>query len=372
MRFSSNGTVVQLVQLYLATAIFGTQAEFARKPDQGTPGIVSGSNIHADAGILSSPPLSANERAFAYDIATSARIVSPNAERSSIRRVQTTFADLCPQGYVDCVNGLVRGSSSSTCASACGVSCCLGTNACNSFTGKICKDGSCDGERACTFANVPWVVNSSCRGGATSYYRAGKQGTVGIFVNACNGTRNCYDLGYKGIVGNVQDSCFGLESCSRLGQDGIVGNVYNSCNGGEFACFKVGEYYGAVGDIQDSCHGFQSCFLLGKLGTVGNVRNSCNQPTSCLFLARLKGTVGSVRDSCNGVDTCNRGASYGGSLKNLASSCNAGHACMNAGRGLANPLHITSDINNCCNTVSACAWANQATLPGDCQTGGVS
>ena len=69
---------------------------------------------------------------------------------------------------------------------------------------------------------------------------------------------------------------------------------------------------------------------------------------------------------------CNRGASYGGSLKNLASSCNAGHACMNAGRGLANPLHITSDINNCCNTVSACAWANQATLPGDCQTGGAS
>jgi hypothetical protein len=366
MRFS-NGTV----SLFFSTVILATQSEESstEQPDDAT------NHDHADSGILS-PRIAI---AAGSDIGN----MSPRSRRSVLKNKSTRrglqatttasptsfptpVAQRCSQGYVDCVNGFVKGSITTTCAAACGVNCCRGTNACNSFTGKICKDGSCDGERACQFANIPSVVNS-CRGGVTACYRVGKQGTVGKFVNACNGTRNCYDLGYKGIVGNVQDSCYGVESCSRLGQDGAVGNVQNSCNGGEFACFKVGEYFGAVGDILDSCHGFQSCFLLGKLGTVGNVLNSCNAPTSCLFLTRMKGTAGNLLHSCNGVDACNRGASYGGSMKSISSSCNAHHACKHAGRGLTYPLHISSNMNNCCNTPYECYWANQTSLPDECQ-----
>ncbi len=64
----------------------------------------------------------------------------------------------CTPGYVDCVNGndSVTGSS---CAAACGVSCCGGNQACDQFTGKVCKDGSCTGNMACYMANLSFVVN---------------------------------------------------------------------------------------------------------------------------------------------------------------------------------------------------------------------
>ncbi len=117
----------------------------------------------------------------------------------------------------------------------------------------------------------------------------------------------------------------------------------------------------------NSCHGSQSCFLLGKLGTVGIVLNSCNAPTSCLYFTRNRGTVGNVIDSCNGVEACNRGATYGGLMNDVSSSCNAHRACKYAGRGLTHPLHISSNMNNCCNTPYACDWANEASLPETCQ-----
>jgi len=59
-----------------------------------------------------------------------------------------------------------------------------GDDACVGFTGKVCKDGSCNGYKACENANISSVVNS------------------------CVGRSACVKAGYLGgSIGNIVDSC---------------------------------------------------------------------------------------------------------------------------------------------------------------------
>lgn len=50
-------------------------------------------------------------------------------------RCESTSGLMGSNAYVDCVDGSVNGASIS-CATACGVYCCIGDDACNKFTGK--------------------------------------------------------------------------------------------------------------------------------------------------------------------------------------------------------------------------------------------
>ncbi len=88
-------------------------------------------------------------------------------------RVLQALAPTCTAGYVACVNGNVRGTTAS-CAATCNGNCCVGTNACKQFTGMVCKDGSCNPDYACYYANLSFVVNS-CTGNKACKY-AGKKG----------------------------------------------------------------------------------------------------------------------------------------------------------------------------------------------------
>lgn len=165
-------------------------------------------------------------------------------------------------GYVDCVNGFLRNDSSISCAAACQGNCCSGAKSCHGFTGKICKDGSCQGILACVNANIPFVMNSCKLSNACS--NAGRDGTVESIVNSCSGTMACYQLGYnEGVVGYVQDSCNGYFACDSggSGDGGSVGNIVTSCNAYK-ACYHAGK--GPTGGISsnmlnDCCNACSEC-----------------------------------------------------------------------------------------------------------------
>ncbi len=123
---------------------------------------------------------------------------------------------------------------------ACDGDCCVGYYACQRFTGKVCKDGSCTGSMACRFATIPFVVNS-CKGGYYgACYKAGSGGSVGNIVNSCHGRSACEQVGYKGVAGNIQDSCKG-----------------------ERSCFDAGAKGGSIGGITASCDHLQACSYIG-------------------------------------------------------------------------------------------------------------
>jgi len=61
---------------------------------------------------------------------------------SSIKLSVSASAKACPSGCVDCINGISNGTNT-TCTVAYLGKCCVGGSACNQFTGKVCKDGSC-------------------------------------------------------------------------------------------------------------------------------------------------------------------------------------------------------------------------------------
>lgn len=130
----------------------------------------------------------------------------------------STKPPTCTQGYVDCVNGFVR-STNITCAAECGGNCCVGSGACEFFTGKVCKDGSCNGLEACRSAQIPAVV-SSCQLDQACASVAAKGGRAGNFVDSCKGgTRSCAELGFGkgGAVQEIDGSCKATSACQGVG-----------------------------------------------------------------------------------------------------------------------------------------------------------
>jgi hypothetical protein len=257
----------------------------------------------------------------------------------------TTAAEAgCTSDYVTCTNGYTDPPSNTiTCATACGPSCCIDEDACKYFTGKVCKDGSCNGDFSCYEAHIDFVVNS-CKGDESCANVGDDGGTVGIIVNSCSYGAACEYLGYAGTVGYVKDSCNEYKACAKLGYIGTVGNIKGSCNGYE-ACKNVaGMSGGSTGYLTSSCNGKRACTNLGYYGTAGNVKDSCNSDYSC------KGVAFDI----------------GGSIGDILSSCNNESACKNAGYDVNSD--IFSSLNNCCSTtVSECEGASEATLPAQCK-----
>ena len=110
------------------------------------------------------------------------------------------FDALCPQGYVDCVDGYVAGTSESElCSDRCGGLCCTGGNACYGFTGMVCMDGSCSGySGSCYAANIGHVVKS-CGG----FKKSCNGANIGYAINSCWQDFSCYGA----TLGTVLDSC---------------------------------------------------------------------------------------------------------------------------------------------------------------------
>jgi len=134
------------------------------------------------------------------------------------------------------VNGYVNDDDTplTKCSVACNGKCCVGpgkysyngdyTNPCQSFTGKICMDGSCHGRGACFNGVIPTIVNS------------------------CNGTRACSGVAAnKGKAGHFESSCVGDRVCEFAGASG----------------FTAGVSSGAISNITKSCIGYRACYGAG-------------------------------------------------------------------------------------------------------------
>ena len=222
------------------------------------------------------------------------------------------------------------------------VDCCVGNQACLSFTGKVCKDGkSCMGDFACWQAKIPSGV-----------------------VNSCKGSYACKEAGSTGVVGRLVNSCHGEKACDFLGgSSGTIGDVYDSCIG-KYSC-KFGAYTNAiVGNVTMSCTGENACYKVGWKGTVGNMVNSCTGTSACAQFAFM-GKAGALQDSCVGDYSCKEAGTFSGSIGDMAMSCNSYKACFQAGTTAAGA--IISNLNTCCSTgAEVCKKATEATLPADC------
>ena len=338
---------------------------------------------------------------------------------SSSTWIALAVPSTCTAGFVECKDGVLVSDGTTTCFDECAGGCCTYDDGsgglfdtCEDFTGKVCKDGSCNGDGACYEATIPSVVNS-CKGEEACYFTGYDGGSIKSMVDSCNGEAACANAAVDGgsigniigscngelacngaasdygSVGDITESCIGRFACDDIGSDyGKVGNIVKSCLGTS-ACDDAAEKYGMVGNISASCIGEDSCNYLGKYGgtigdvtnactayeacyygayaggTIASITNSCTAEKSCYYLAKGSAKVGDVKDSCTAPYSCYKAGFARGSLGSITTSCKAEDACRGAGSGLTGV--ITSNLNGCCNAASACKSATQATLPAQCK-----
>ena len=152
----------------------------------------------------------------------------------------------------NCVNGFVHDTDTNDPANRCFEKCnkndcCTFDNAgtpedaCIGFTGKVCKDKSCNGKEACQNAKIPSVV-TSCIGERACYKAGGDGGSIGNVDGSCDADFACYRLGLDiGKVGNVLRSCNTKSACFDAAADGgLIGSIIDSCKYGDFACSGLG------------------------------------------------------------------------------------------------------------------------------------
>ena len=368
---------------------------------------------HGDIGIL----------AGAGDATSSMTTLTISSSSSTWIARAAPSSTCAAADFVECKDGVLVSDGVTTCYAECDGDCCKGfddngdpVDACIGFTGKVCKDGSCNGYKACVDATIPSVVNS-CKDREACYYaHAGSDGgsiksmvdscngkyacnrvamfdgtigniigscnedhacasaaffvgTIGNIIGSCNDRYACNDAAFLyGSIGDITESCIGSFACYQLGQNyGKVGNVVKSCLG-KSACKDAAQYNGLIGSISGSCTADYSCHYLGEtVGTVGVLSGSCTAEFSCLSLATGGGKLGDVKDSCSAFGACEKAGINRGSLGSITTSCNAVESCVWAGSE-PNGGAITSNLNNCCNTASVCKLANQATLPTQCNS----
>lgn len=300
----------------------------------------------------------------------------------------------CTAGFVECKDGYLASDSTTTCFAQCAGKCCTEVyfdylfDSCYKFTGKVCKDGSCNELGACVYATIPSVVNS-CKGNFTCYKAGYDEGSIKRMVDSCNGAYACYYAAKDGrIIGDITGSCIGLGACYSIAADnGSIGKITNSCIG-EYACGEAAKSSGFIRSISKSCIGDHSCdffaYNKGTAGVVSNactnyyscsngashggsiksITNSCTGNFSCSYLGHSASKVGDVKDSCKGYASCfYLAGDPGRSVGSIFTSCNADFACFNAGyTGV-----ITSNLYGCCNAEGACELANETTIPAQCK-----
>lgn len=241
----------------------------------------------ADAGILVShhrhlsPGRTAISSAFSSSFHKEDTAIPSSGARSNtvntnrvVLPAAATATPACASGYVVCANGfavddvtgLVTGS---TCAVACsGSSCCSGDRACSFFTGKVCKDGGCNGKMSCYKSRITSVVNSCTSEFSCMSAGFGAIGVVGTLVNSCQATLSCNAFGFNGLAGNIQDSCNALKSCWQV-------------------AFSTGS---SIGNISSSCNAAKACYRAAKFPTESissNMNNCCNADNECISATEI-------------------------------------------------------------------------------------
>ncbi|EJK52627.1 hypothetical protein THAOC_28079 [Thalassiosira oceanica] len=176
-------------------------------------------------------------------------------------------------GFVDCFDGFVRDDFGGvTCEEACDGNCCVGIQACNYFTGRVAKDGSCD----------------ACRGLGNFF---GER--LNVSDGSCVGFLACLYAGSDGVLGpSISASCIGVNSCLLAGFFGSVGDLVGSCDG-DSACEDMG-YYGSVGNVMNGCNGDGTCenVAVGGDQSVSAIVDCCNAPDGfCAGVASNDGLV---------------------------------------------------------------------------------
>lgn len=181
--------------------------------------------------------------------------LSSSTPRGDIFGAGRVLQELCPEGYVDCKDGKLASDDTIYCSDACynadtsSYDCCYGVYACYGFTGKVCKDGSCNGDQSCELASIPIVVDSckefqSCY--AVGYVAEGAPANnVGNFINSCTGSKACYNVAYAlgGGVGSLENSCTVEEACMDLGKGSfgpVTSNLKDCCTSNK-ACYQFSE-----------------------------------------------------------------------------------------------------------------------------------
>ena len=213
------------------------------------------------------------------------------AVASFIKAEEDPYFGCPPNDIVDCDAGYLKDSMmGTTCKDACDEKCCVGTtsdpNACEGFTGQVCKDKkSCIGRDACVDADIGLVV-----GGCTGDFSCKDAHIKHGVIRGCISPRACADAGdfkkagsgNSGYVGRIKDGCVGDSVCRYMGygfsSNAFVGFVDNGCVGDGFegTCYKLG-YDGRVGFIRNACKQFDACNYLAyeNDGYVGSIERAC-------------------------------------------------------------------------------------------------
>lgn len=324
-----------------------------------------GSEVAPSGGIVIASTAPTNSDAADTGILAAATAADAAAPMIALAATPSTCA---AANIVVCVDGYLATQLSTSCSTECGSACCVGTDACFGFTGKVCKDSnSCMGDKSCKGAAIPSVV-FSCSGENACYFAGYNGGSIGKIVDSCIGIKACEDLGrYYGKVGNILNSCLGNNACYHTASEGgLIGSITDSCNEGDEVCYSLGETYGNVGNVLNSCKGVDACrFGAYQGGSIGNIANSCTVLNSCTDLGQGRGKVGHVTGSCTGENSCRNAGSKRGSIGNISDSCKSNNACDMAGSGSTGG--ITSNLMKCCNNIYECVDDTQSTLPATCK-----
>ena len=296
----------------------------------------------------------------------------------------------CDEGYVLCYNGDEVDSSGyatgKTCKDACGTECCVGEytdpntgetyNACDGFSGQVCKDGSCNGELACYNAFILSVIDGCKGNGACNFAAYGSPYYIEKIHGSCNGFRACdVAADYGGAIFEIVDSCQGDYACNYLanGEGSYVRKVQDSCIN-YLSCYSAAVNGGSIDEIVNSCDGEYACAYaaLGRYnvtigyyggGSISKIENSCYQLKSCMYAAELGGSIGDISFSCDGIYSCYALTyNYGTVGGNIYDSCQQGASCVNAAAGYGYIGYIFSG----CNGINSCylAAARSGTIDG--------
>lgn len=211
----------------------------------------------------------------------------------------------CDQYCVD------SGAGSAPCA-AC--SCCDngdGGDACDQFTGKVCTDSSCSGgEDACTYATIQHVVRG-CSGGSQACFEA----TIQHVVRGCQGERACWSAGKRGSMGSIVDACEGYVACKEAAAfTGSIGSINRSCKT-PYSCAGAARHYGTIGRIVDSCtepayedfaplYRYGPCYSVAEGGSIPNIISGCNAVRACLGAGEYNDIAKAVDECCNTEEAC--------------------------------------------------------------------
>ena len=188
-------------------------------------------------------------------------------------------AATCDAGYVQCFNGFEVDDDGEvnygvSCGQACGTDCCEGeftnpdtgvtTNACDGFSGRVCRDGSCYGEQACFKAYISSVI-AGCIGYGACFYAS-------------------YDS--PTYIEKVHSSCIGFRACDGAADyTGFIYEIVDSCQG-DYACTYLANGFGSIPEVRNSCIEANSCYAALFGGSINKIVNSCDGEFACAFGTR--------------------------------------------------------------------------------------